>query len=114
MEDNTKLIESLLGRVTDYGKTSFELTKLRVVDKTTDGLSSFLPSTLTGFIFCLFLLFANLGLALWLGKIMGEIYYGFFIVAAFYAFIAFVLQFFMRKWLKRILYDYMIKQVLKK
>jgi hypothetical protein len=114
MEDNTKMIESLLGKITDYAKTSYELTKLRVVDKTTDGLSSFLPNTVIAAILCSFLLFANLGLALWLGKILGELFYGFFIVAAFYALIAFIMHLFMRKWLKRILYDYMIKQVLKK
>lgn len=113
MEDNTKLVESLLERVTDYGKTSYELVKLKVVDKATDGLSSFLPGTATGVIVCNFLLFVNLGLAIWLGKILGELFYGFFIVAAFYAFVAFVMHFFMRKWLKRILYDYMIKQLLK-
>jgi hypothetical protein len=113
MEDNTKLVESLLERVADYGKTSYELVKLKVVDKTTDGLSSFLPNTVIAAIVCSFLLFVNLGLALWLGKIVGELFYGFFIVAAFYAFIAFVMHFFMRKWLKRILYDYMIKQLLK-
>jgi len=113
MEDNTKLIESLLERVTDYGKTSYELVKLKVVDKTTDGLSSFLPNTVIGVIVCNFLLFVNLGLAIWLGKILGELFYGFFIVAAFYAFVAFFMHLFMRKWLKRILYDYMIKQLLK-
>lgn len=113
MEDNTKLVESLLERVTDYGKTSYELVKLKVVDKTTDGLSSFLPNTAIGVIVCNFLLFVNLGLAIWLGKILGELFYGFFIVAAFYAFVAFVMHFFIRKWLKRILYDYMIKQLLK-
>jgi len=113
MEDNTKLIESLLERVTDYGKTSYELVKLKVVDKTTDGLSSFLPNTVIVAILCSFLLFANLGLALWLGKILGELFYGFFIVAGFYALIAFIMHIFMRKWLKRILYDYMIKQLLK-
>jgi len=113
MEDNTKLVESLLERVADYGKTSYELVKLKVVDKTTDGLSSFLPNTVIVAIVCSFLLFINLGLALWLGKIVGELFYGFFIVAAFYALIAFVIHFFMRKWLKRILYDYMIKQLLK-
>ena len=113
MEDNTKLIESLLERVTDYGKTSYELVKLKVVDKTTDGLSSFLPNTVIVAILCSFLLFANLGLALWLGKILGELFYGFFIVAGFYALIAFIMHLFMRKWIKRILYDYMIKQLLK-
>jgi len=54
-----------------------------------------------------------LGLALWLGKILGELFYGFFIVAAFYALVAFVMHLFMRKWLKRILYDYIIKQLFK-
>ena len=113
MENNTQLMESLLERVTDYGKTSYELVKLKVVDKTTDGLSSFLPNTVIAAILCSFLLFANLGLALWLGKILGELFYGFFIVAAFYALIAIVMHLFMRKWIKRILYDYMIKQLLK-
>jgi hypothetical protein len=113
MENNTQLIESLLERVIDYGKTSYELVKLKVVDKTTDSLSSFLPNTVIGAIVCNFLLFVNLGLALWLGKILGELFYGFFIVAAFYALVAFVMHLFMRKWLKRILYDYIIKQLFK-
>ena len=42
MEENTNLIESLLERVTEYGKTSYDLVKLNVVDKTSDGISSLL------------------------------------------------------------------------
>jgi len=36
MEDNTKLLESLFEKATDYGKTSLELVKLKTVEKTTD------------------------------------------------------------------------------
>jgi hypothetical protein len=113
MEDNTNLIESLLERATEYGKTTFELVKLKVVDKTTDSISSFVPNTIVFMVLGSVLLFFNLGMAFWLGKITGEFFYGFFIVAGFYALIAFILYFFMRKWLKRIIYDYIIKQLLK-
>ena len=113
MEDNTNLIESLLERASEYGKTTFELVKLKVVDKTTDSISSFVPNTVILLVLGSVLLFFNLGMAFWIGKILGEFFYGFFIVAGFYALIAFILYFFMRKWLKRVIYDYIIKQLLK-
>jgi len=59
------------------------------------------------------LLFFNLGVAFFLGKILGEFFYGFFIVSAFYALVAFIMYLFLRKWVKRVFYDYMIKQILK-
>ena len=113
MEDNTNLIESLLERASEYGKTTFELVKLKVIDNTTDRISSFVPNTVVFLVLGSVLLFFNLGMALWLGKITGDLFYGFFIVAGFYALIAFILYFFMRKWLKRVVYDYIIKQLLK-
>jgi uncharacterized membrane protein len=112
MEDNANLIESLLEGATEYGKTGYELVKLKVVDKTSDGLSSFLPHTVVVVILGSFLLFLNLGIALWLGEILGKYYYGFFVLAAFYALLTLIFHFFMRKWLKRLLYDYIIKQLL--
>lgn len=113
MEDTTKLIESLLEKAIEYGKTSYELVKLKVVDKTSDGISSFVPNSVVVIVLGSFILFFNLGIAFWLSKILGEFFYGFFIIAAFYALLAFVLYFFLRKWLKRIIYDYVIKQLLK-
>jgi len=113
MEDNTNLIESLLERAAEYGNTSYELVKLKVVDKTSDGISSFLPNTVVLKVIGTVLLFFNLGMAFWLGKIFGEFFYGFFIVAAFYAILSFVMYFFMRKWIKRVFYDYIVKHLLK-
>lgn len=113
MEDNTKLIESLLERATAYGKASYELASLNVVDKASDRFSSFLPQLIVVAIGGFIMLFLNLGIAFWLGEILGEFYFGFLVVAAFYGFVAIIMHHFMYKWLKRIFYDYMIKQLLK-
>ena len=113
MEDKTNLIEPLLERATEYSKTSYELVKLKVVDKTSNYISKFAPNTILFLVLGSVLLFLNLGMAFWLGKITGELFYGFFIVAGFYALIAFILYFFMRKWIKRVFYDYIIRQLLK-
>lgn len=109
MEDNINSIETLLERTADYGKTSLELVKLKVLDKTSDEVSSFLSHSIVIIILSSFILFLNLGAALWIGEILGEMFYGFFIVAAFYAVIAFIMHFFMHKWLKRKLNDYIIR-----
>ncbi len=113
MEDNTNLIESLLERATDYGKTSFELAKLKALDKTSDAISSFVPYSVICILIASFLLFLNLGIAFWLGKILGTIYYGFFVIAAFYLIAGIVFHNFMRKWLKKNINNYIIKMILK-
>jgi fatty acid desaturase len=113
MDDTTKLIESLFEKATEYGKTSYELVKLKAVDKTSDVVSSFIPHSVVFVLIASFMLFFNLGLAFWLGEILGRIFYGFFVVAAFYGITAIILHFFMHKYFKRIVGNYFIKQVLK-
>ena len=112
MEENINLIESLFERIAEYSKTSYELVKLNVVDKTSDGISALMAHAIVKVIAACFLLFVNLGIAFWVGDILGKIYYGFFAVAGFYGFIAFILHFFMRKWMKRVFYDYLIRKML--
>jgi len=112
MAENVNTIESLLERVEDYGKTSFELVKLKALDKTSDVLSSFVPHSVVVCFIAAFLLFSNLGLAFWLGEIFGKIYYGFFVVSAFYGVTGLIMHFFMHKWMKRIVCNNIIKQVL--
>jgi len=113
MEDNTKLIEPLLEKAAEYGKTSYELLKLKALDKTSDVVSSFIPHSVVFVLIVSFLLFFNLGLSFWLGEILGKIYYGFFVVAAFYGVIGIVLHFFMHKRIKKIICNYIIKLALK-
>ena len=101
MEEDVKSIESLLEKTKDYAKT------------TADVVSSFIPHSFVFILIATFLVFLNLGIAFWLGKILGEIYYGFFVVTAFYGIAGIVVHFFMHKWLKKIIMDYVIKLVLK-
>ncbi len=112
MEDNAKLIESLLERATEFGKTSYEIVKLKTIDKTSDFVSSLIPHSVVIIILTTFILFLNFGLAFWIGEIMGKVFYGFFIVAAFYALTALIIHFFMHKCLKKLIYNYIIKKLL--
>ena len=113
MEDNKKSVELLLEKATEYGKTNFELVKLKVLDKTSDVVSTFIPHSVVIVLIGSFTLFLNLGLAFWLGEILGKIFYGFFVVAGFYVITGIVVHFFMHKWLKKVVGNYFIKQVLK-
>jgi fatty acid desaturase len=114
MEDQTNLIETLIEKATDYGKTSLDLAKLKALDKTAEIVSSLLPQCVVIAIFSVCMLFLSLGLAFWLGEVLGKIYFGFFAVAAFYALTALIIHFFMHDWIKRNISDRMIKQVLNK
>ena len=113
MEDNIKRIESLLDGAIEYGKTSFELAKLKAIDQASDAVSSFIPHSLVIFILVSSLLFLNIGLALLIGEILGDTFYGFFVIAAFYGIIGAVLHFLMHKWLKKIVSNYIVKQAFK-
>ena len=113
MEDNAKLIESLFDKATEYGKASFELVKLKAVDKASDAVSSFVPCAIDILFIASFMLFLNLGLALWLGDILGQMYYGFLLVAAFYGVIGIFIHLVMHKWIKRKVGNRFIEQILK-
>jgi hypothetical protein len=113
MEENANLLETLLERASEYGKTSFELARLKALDKTTEIVSSVIPLSVVILLVASSLLFLNLVLAFWLGEVLGKIYYGFFIVAAFYVLAGIFIHFFLHKWIKRLVGDYFIKRVLK-
>jgi len=113
MEDTAKVIESLYEKATEYGKASYELGKLKVVDKTSDVVSSFIPHSVVFVLIASFLIFLNLGLAFWLGEILGKIFYGFFIVAGFYGITGIFMHFFMHKRLKKLIGNNLIKLLLK-
>jgi len=113
MEKKVKLIEDLYERITDYGKTSYELVKLKAVDKASDLVSSLLPYSVFISTVVVFLLFINLAAAFWLGEILGKVHYGFFVVAGFNGLLGLIIHLFVHKWLKRVFRNYIIKLLLK-
>ena len=112
MEQSTEMIESLIERATEYGKTSFELAKLKALDKTSEVVSSMIPHSVIVAFLAFFLFFLSLGVVLWLGEVLGKIYDGFFVVAAFYGVVGFVIHFVLNKWLKRCVRNHFIRTVL--
>jgi hypothetical protein len=112
MEENANMIESLIERTTQYGKTNFELIKLKALDKTSDVVSSLVPNSIIVVFFLSFIMFLSVGLALWSGEILGKAYYGFLLVAAFYGITGILFYFVMHKWVKKLVCNNIIKQVL--
>jgi len=101
MQDEKHFMEPLLERIQDYGKTSYELVRLKTIDKAARLLSELASRVVVALVISLVLIFASIGLSCWLGDILGRMYFGFFIVAGFYAFIWGVLFLFFRKRLRR-------------
>ena len=93
MEEKASLIESLFEKSEAYAKTNFDLFKLKAIDKSADVVSTVL-SKLVFYVVVLLIIFSlNTGLALWIGDLVGKLFYGFFIVAAFYVLVALLLHF---------------------
>lgn len=112
MEENPNTIASLVEKVETLSKTSYELLRLKTLDKTSKVVSSV---TLRLFVFSvifLFMLLLSIGIGIWLGELLGKLYYGFFIIAAFYAVSAVIIYFFMGDWIKQRISNSIINQVL--
>jgi hypothetical protein len=112
MDENLKAVEMLIEKAVDYGKTGFELAKLRSIEKLTNVFSSLIPLSVVVILIASFMLFLNLGLAFWIGDILGKAFYGLLIVAGFYGICGIVLHFFLHKWIKRVISNYFIKAIL--
>ena len=113
MDEKENILSSLLDSVEEYGKTNIELIKLKGLDKASD-MAAGLISRVAAITICMtFLLMASFGVAFWLGAVLGEIWYGFFVVAAFYGLLGLIAYFFMHKGLKKFFADMIIHYTLK-
>jgi hypothetical protein len=111
MEPTISLIEPLLERAEMYTKTSIELLKLKSIHKTADITSTLISRLLLTIVLSLFVLTLNIGIALWIGDLLEKAYFGFLVVAAFYALIGIVL-FFIHPIIKSRLNNSIITQIL--
>jgi hypothetical protein len=112
METTPGSIEQLFERVEAYGKTTFELSKLKLLETTTVVVSALIPRLGVVLMGTLFTTFLTIGIAFLLGELLGKLYYGFFIVAGFYLLAAIVMHFYLHKWIKKPVSDLIIKQAL--
>jgi hypothetical protein len=112
MDEQSGLIETLIEKGEQYGKTTIELLKLKTLDKSADVVSNMVSWMIVVIFAVLFFLILNIGVALWLGELLGKSYYGFFAVSGFYALLAIVFTLFRKPWIKKPLNNSIITQVL--
>ena len=105
------LLESLISKSHEYVETRLDLFKLKMVDKSTEvasTIASGIALFVTGFIFFIFF---NIGLALLIGDLVGKSYWGFFILAVFYALIGIIFYKSRNKLLKRPILGMFLKKI---
>lgn len=74
-------VDGLNDSVHSYGKSTYEYYKLSLFKKSMKTTVSLSRVLLLGSVALLFLFFLSFGVALWLGELLGNASYGFFIVA---------------------------------
>ncbi|MFZ4398894.1 MAG: hypothetical protein ACOYO1_02580 [Bacteroidales bacterium] len=112
METPVNQLESLFGKIENYIKITVELSKLKLLETTIKVITSLISRISVLFTISIFVLIFNIGMALYLGELLGKLYYGFFIVAAFYLFVGIILHFFLHKWIQKPFSSFIIKQAL--
>ena len=112
METTVHILEGLFEKAERYSKTSYELSKLKSLETSTIVASTVLSRLTIIVVFSMFMLFFNVGLALFIGQLLGKSYYGFFIVSGAYLIAGIILHFFLYKWIRKPLSDFIITQVL--
>lgn len=112
-EEHSSQIETLLKLAEEYGFTILTLWKFKALDKISGVVSSVL--TAVGLIVVILTAFfiATIGVSLWVGALLGKLWYGFFVVAGAYVFIAILMKLFFNKWIKTAIANMIIKHSLK-
>jgi len=113
VENTATSVEMLYEKAKKYTETSLDLLTLNTVDKTADVLSSLTSRVFIAMAVAMFTLFINIGISLFIGKLLSEYYLGFFIVSAFYFIIAVVLYLFKDKLIETPIANMIIAKLLK-
>ena len=103
----------LISKTEKFTKTSIDLLKLNMVEKTADIVSSVASGVTVILIVAMFTLFLNIGLGLWIGELLQSNYLGFLIVSGFYLIVAIVIYFYQDRLLKNPISDKTVMKLLK-
>ncbi len=112
MENKPSAFGSLFQTAGDYLETRVELLKLQAVNKSSDVVSSLVSIIIIAIIALLGFIILNIGLALWLSFLLGEAWYGFFVVGGFYLLLSLIMISAKGKWIKTPVNDLLIKKIL--
>lgn len=109
----SSLTESLFDNVKEYINVRLELFKLKLVDKISSLISTFITAFLLLIISVIFFTVFNIGIALLIGECAGKPYIGFLILAAFYAIAGLILFLGRGSFIKSALVGIIIRKIYK-
>ena len=109
--ENSTTIEMLIEKAEIYSKTTLKLCKYEAIYKSADIFSSLAAKLAIFIVVVIFSLLANVGLALCVGKYLGEIYLGFFVIAFGYLCLAILLYIFREEWIKTPVSNFIINKL---
>jgi hypothetical protein len=113
MENIATNIELLYKKAEQYSKTSFELLQLNTIDKISDVISSLSVVISISIIVAMFTLFINIGISLYIGKLLNDYAMGFFLVSGFYFIVAIVVYLFRKSLIKIPIDNLIVSKLLK-
>lgn len=111
-DSKTSSIESLFKKTGDYVETRIDLMKLQAVNKTSEVTSSLVSNIIIGILCTMTMMLLNIGIAFYLGEVLGGVHYGFFIVSGFYILVAVLFYVYRKDWLKTPVQDKIIRKML--
>ena len=97
MKKNPSILDPLLEKVEEYGKSSMELIQLKLIDKISKLIATVFSEIFLIVILILFLSIVNIGISIYIGLYLGEMYLGFFFLAGFYAISGVIVYYLFRK-----------------
>src|SRR3970282_32182 len=113
MDNKATTIEILFEKAENYTRTTIELARLNFIDKSSDVLSSLISRLVIAIVFAMFILLLNFGISFWIGEMLGNFFYGLFIVASFYLIISILLYSYKDQWIKLPVSNFIIGKMLK-
>jgi hypothetical protein len=105
------VIDTLFEKTKDYVETRADLFRLKAIKKTAEVGSSIVSKIIVAVVFSSFFIFLNIAIALLLGDLIGKLYIGFFIVAAFYLIVGILIYSNRQKIISSPLADSIIKKM---
>ena len=104
-------VEALFKDLKDYVSLRLQITQLKYSSKTSLVTSSVLTYMLISMVVFFFVLVLTIGIALWIGNVLGEWYLGFLIMAGIYLLIGLVIFTFRNRWIRIPLNNLIIKEI---
>jgi len=111
-DGKTLNINAIFDKIADLGKARLELLRLKSINATSEIASSSAATIVFLALCCFTFLLLNVGIALYIGTLTGDAYFGFIILAGFYSFVAIMFQLLFNKLIKKVIRNIFIKQLM--